>query len=380
MDQHMMQVLITGGAGFIGTNLARRLVHEGCQVTLFDNFNPQIHGDQRRLPDDLDGQVRLIVGDVRDRQVVRQALNGQEVVVHLAAETGTGQSMYEVERYTSVNIGGTATLVDSWVNDPHSHVRKIVLASSRAVYGEGKYQCSSCSVVYPAMRQAEDLGAGQFEPLCPRCGAVCHSLPTDEDSPLQASSLYGLTKQAQEQMLLLFARSLGQSAFILRYQNVYGPGQSMKNPYTGILTIFANQARAGQPIRIFEDGQESRDFIYIEDAVEATWRCIRPETTGIEIINVGSGESVTVSDVARQVVRYFGDRSEVSITGEFRLGDIRHSLADLTRARQRLGFTPRWTFAEGVKEFLRWADAQAVGPIPYEQSLAEMRARGLMHG
>lgn len=374
------RISITGGAGFIGTHLARRLVREGYQVTILDNFSPQVHGSRRRLPADLEEHVRLIVGDVRDRETVRQALEGQAVVVHLAAETGTGQSMYEVERYERVNIGGTAILMDCLVNDPHSHVRKIVLASSRAVYGEGKYHCSTCGVVYPAMRRAEDLSAGQLEPLCPQCGQVCHALPTDEDSPLHPSSLYGLTKQVQEQMLLLFARSLGQSAFILRYQNVYGPGQSMKNPYTGILTIFANQARAGQPIRIFEDGQESRDFVYIEDAVEATWRCIRPEATGVEIINVGSGKSVTVSEVARQVVGYFGSRSEVSITGEFRLGDIRHSLADLTRARQRLGFTPRWTFAEGVKEFLRWADAQAVGPILYEQSLAELRARGLMNG
>ncbi len=375
-----MNVLITGGAGFIGTHLARKLLREGYNVAILDNFNPQVHGGQCSLPDDLEGRVQLFVGDVRDRDAFGQALDGQDVVVHLAAETGTGQSMYEIERYESVNIKGAAVLMDYLVNDKRSHVSKVVLASSRAVYGEGKYQCSTCGVVYPFMRQLEDLKAGRFEPRCPRCGDPCNSLPTDEASQLQPASFYGLTKQVQEQMTLMFARTLSLSAYVLRYQNVYGPGQSMQNPYTGILAIFSNQARLEQPIYIFEDGQESRDFVYIEDAVEATWRCIRPETAGVEVINVGSGERVTVNEAAREIVRFFQSRSEVSITGAFRVGDIRHNWADLTRARQRLGFEPGWEFAKGVREFLRWAEVQAVDAGQYAQSLAEMRAKGLMYG
>jgi len=374
------RVLITGGAGFIGTHLARRLLREGCQVTILDSFSPQVHGDQRSLPPELAGHVRLLIGDVRDRDAFQQALDGQDMVVHLAAETGTGQSMYELERYEQVNMGGTAVLLDCLVNDPHRHVHRIVLASSRAVYGEGKYQCPGCGVVYPAMRSAQDMQAGRFEPRCPHCGAECSPLPTDEDSPLRPSSFYGLTKQTQEQMLSLFARSLGLSAFILRYQNVYGPGQSLRNPYTGILAIFASQARSGQPIRVFEDGRESRDFVYIEDAVEATWRCLGVEAGGVEVLNVGSGSRVTVSEVAQGIVQFFGSRSEVSVTGEFRLGDIRHSLADLSRVRQRLGFEPRWSFAEGLREFLLWAEGQAAGASQYEHSLSEMRDKGLLHG
>ena len=376
----LMDVLITGGAGFIGTHLARRLLREGCQVTILDSFNPQIHGGQRSLPADLEGHVRLLVGDVRDRDTFRLALDGQDVVVHLAAETGTGQSMYEVKQYESVNIGGTAVLLDCLVNDQRRRVRRIVLASSRAVYGEGKYHCPTCGVVYPAMRSAQDMKAGRFEPRCPHCGAECSALPTNEDSPLQPSSFYGLTKQTQEQMLSLFARALGLPAFILRYQNVYGPGQSLRNPYTGILAIFASQARSGQPIRVFEDGLESRDFVHIEDAVDATWRCICAEATGVEVLNVGSGSRVTVSEVAQGIVQFFGGRSEVSVTGEFRAGDIRHSLADLSRVRQRLGFEPRWRFADGLREFLLWAEGQATGPNQYERSLSEMRDKGLLHG
>jgi len=374
------RVLITGGAGFIGTHLARRLVRGGCQVTILDNFSPQVHGNRRSLPTDLNAHVRLIIGDVRDRDAFRQTLDGQDVVVHLAAETGTGQSMYEVERYESVNIRGTALLMDYLVNGRTSRVQKVVLASSRAVYGEGKYDCPACGPVYPPARPLEDLKAGRFELCCPRCGATCYPLPTDEASPVNPSSFYGLTKQVQEQMTLLFARTLSLSAFILRYQNVYGPGQSLNNPYTGILAIFANRARVGRPIYIFEDGQESRDFVYIEDAVEATWRCIRPEATGVEIINVGSGERVTVSEVARKIVQFFGDRSEIVITGAFRAGDIRHNWADLTHARQRFGFEPRWSFADGIQEFLQWAETQATDVGRYEQSLAEIRAKGLLYG
>lgn len=375
----MINVLVTGGAGFIGKHLARRLLQESCRVTLLDNFCPQIHGGQQQLPPDLSAHVRLIVGDVRHQQVFQQALDGQDVVVHLAAETGTGQSMYEIARYESVNVGGMAILMDCVVNEKSSRVQKIVVASSRAVYGEGKYSCPTCGVVYPAVRQVEDVQAGQFDPRCPHCGSPCTSLPTDETAPYQPSSFYGLTKQVQEQMALMFAPRLGLSAFALRYQNVYGPGQSLKNPYTGILAIFANQARLGEPINVFEDGQESRDFVYIDDAVEATWQCIRPSTTGIEAINVGSGERTTVRTAAQEIVQHLHSPSEIQVSGAFRAGDIRHNLADLSLARARLGFEPRWSFSSGIQEFLRWTKTQTVEAIQYEQSLAEMRAKGLMH-
>ncbi len=375
-----MKVLITGGAGFIGSRLARRLVAEQCLVTVLDNFSPQIHGDARPLPADLKPVVRLIASDVRDPETVDEAIAGQDVIVHLAAETGTGQSMYEVRQYEDVNIGGTAVLFDRLVNSAHSTVKKVVVASSRAVYGEGSYTCPQHDLVYPSMRSANDMREGRFEPTCPQCGEVCVSVPTAESSRIDPSSFYGLTKQTQESMTLLFARTLGISGFALRYQNVFGPGQSLKNPYTGILAIFSNQARANKPIYIFEDGKESRDFVYIDDVVEATWRCIRPEATGVHAINVGSGQRTAVSEVVDEIVAYFGSTSSVTVTGQFRVGDIRHNVADLALARSVIGYEPQWSFRDGIRQFLEWAAAQAPSEGGYEASLKEMADKGLMHG
>ena len=376
----MKQVLITGGAGFIGTHLARRLLAEGHEVTILDSFTPQIHGGADALPQDLTGYVRLVRGDVRDKDVFHAALGGQDAVVHLAAETGTGQSMYEIGRYAEVNLIGTALLMEYLVS-PGSKIAKIVTASSRAIYGEGKYACPAHGTVYPEARLETDMEAGRFEPVCPVCAAPCAALPTDEASRLAPSSFYGLTKQVQEQMTLLFGRTCGVPATALRYQNVYGPGQSLHNPYTGILAIFSNQARAGQPIYIFEDGQESRDFVYIDDVVDATVRALRPDAAGGDAINVGSGVRTSVHEVVAEIVRFFGSASAVSVTGGFRLGDIRHNFADLARAEARLGYRPRWAFADGLAEFLRWAQAQAAeagAASQYERSLAELDAKGLM--
>jgi len=375
-----MKVLVTGGAGFIGGHLAARLLREGCDVTVLDNFSSKVHGGSKQLPLGLSGHVRLQIGDVRDQEAFGRALEGQEVVVHLAAETGTGQSMYEVAQYQEVNIGGTARLINSLVNNKHSRVRKLVVASSRAVYGEGVHHCRTHGLVYPPARKLEDMRAGHFELCCPVCGETCEPRPTAEDSPLQPVSFYALTKQVQEQMVLMFARVLGLSAFALRYQNVYGPGQSLRNPYTGIFAIFANQARAGQLINVFEDGLESRDFVNIADAVEATWRCIAAEGPWVGALNVGTGERTTIMEVAREIVRFFSGGSQVLVSGAFRKGDIRHNFADLTRARELIGFEPRRRLREGVREFLDWAASQKACTVNYESSLQEMRDRGLMNG
>ena len=376
-----MNLLITGGAGFIGTHLARRAQLEGAAVTLFDNLNPQIHGsDSSSVVRRLSSFSRIIVGDMCDRTALHTALKNQDVVVHLAAETGTGQSMYEVSRYEQVNVGGTANLFDILVNDKLLRVNKVVVASSRAIYGEGKYQCAQHGVVYPQARLAADLRAGKFEPCCPACGASCTALPTDENTLPNPSSFYGLTKLVQEQMTLLFGRTLGIDAYALRYQNVYGPGQSLKNPYTGILAVFSNLVRANTDINIFEDGEESRDFVYIDDVVEATWLCIQSSIVGRQSsINVGSGQRTTVRQVAQAVVDYFGSQSKLITTGDFREGDIRHNVADLACARELLGFQPRCHFADGLREFLDWATGQESGRVSdYDRSLNEMRAKGLM--
>ncbi len=380
MPQNEMKILITGGAGFIGTHLTRRLLREGCSVRILDSFSPQIHGNSQTLPSDIAPHVELVAGDVRDRDAIRSALEGAEVVVHLAAETGTGQSMYEVVQYEQVNLLGTAHLMDYVVNNKSSRVQKLVTASSRAIYGEGKYHCPAHGTVYPGMRSASDMVSGQFEPICPNCSAPCEMLATDELSRLSPTSFYGITKQVQEQMTLIFGQALNLSAFALRYQNVYGPGQSLKNPYTGILAIFSNLARVNQSINIFEDGKESRDFVYIDDVVESSWRCIRTDTQGVEAINVGSGERTTVLQVVHEIIQYFESHSEISVSGAFRIGDIRHNVADLTKARQLLDFTPKWKFTDGISRFLNWASQQESNASTYEKSLSDMRERGLMRG
>jgi dTDP-L-rhamnose 4-epimerase len=375
-----MNVLVTGGAGFIGTHLVRRLLHEGCSVRILDNFSPQIHGTIQSLPPDVTGNVELQIGDVRDESAVTQAINGQELIVHLAAETGTGQSMYEVLRYEDVNIRGMAVLMHCLMSSKASRVRKVVVASSRAVYGEGKYRCILDGSVYPDGRKVQDMLAGQFEPLCPACGAACEVQPTTEDSPLKPLSFYGLTKQIQEQMTLLFAKTMGFSWNAIRYQNVYGPGQSLKNPYTGILAIFSNQAQVHEPINIFEDGLESRDFVYIDDVVEATWRSIVNGDIQPEALNVGSGERITVKEVVREITDFFSSQSQVSISGAFRQGDIRHSVADLGKTQKLIGFKPKWRFHDGIRRFLAWASSQGPTSSRYGSSLEEMRHRGLLHG
>ncbi len=235
-------------------------------------------------------------------------------------------------------------------------------------------------VVYPSARTEKDMLQGNFEPVCPICGLFCSPLPTDENSQLSPSSMYGLTKLFQEQITLLFARTLGISAFALRYQNVYGPGQSLRNPYTGILAIFSNLARANAPINIFEDGKESRDFVFIQDVVEATWQCISPSVKGVEAINVGSGVCTPVAEVINYITGHFNSSSEVHVTGDFRLGDIRHNFADMKKARQILGFKPQWDFRQGIHRFLDWVDTNPEYIGAYEQSLKEMREKGLLKG
>ncbi|MGB0383291.1 MAG: NAD-dependent epimerase/dehydratase family protein [Ardenticatenaceae bacterium] len=374
-----MKVLVTGGAGFIGLHITHRLLQEGYTVTILDNFSPQVHGSETELPDNIAPHVKLIRGDIRDRACMSRALRGQNILVHLAAETGTGQSMYAVRQYESVNIGGTALLFDILVNTPSHCVEKVIVASSRAIYGEGKYQCETHGVVYPSMRTESDLRYGHFEPRCPICQTPCRMLPTDEATPHQPVSFYGMTKQMQEQMTLLFTRTLGIDGFALRYQNVYGPGQSLQNPYTGILAIFTTLARLNQPIHVFEDGNASRDFVYIDDVVEATWRCILQQMPSSQsvVLNVGSGVCTSIQQVATTVSTLLHSQSPVIITGDFRLGDIRHNQADLTAISHLLGYTPTWSFQSGLEQFLAWATEQAVCKSSIEATLSELRQRGL---
>jgi dTDP-L-rhamnose 4-epimerase len=377
---NFMKILITGGAGFIGSHLFAALQQQGHVLTVIDNFSPQVHdaSSMRHFKERFSGV--LIEGDITDRHVWTEGLRGQDAVVHLAAETGTGQSMYEVQRYESVNIGGTALMLDCLVNDKQRSVRRLVVASSRAVYGEGSYRCSEHGLVRPSARDERDLAVGQFEPRCSRCNSFVSFTRTAEDAPFAPSSFYGLTKQVQEQMILMYGQVLGLSAIALRYQNVYGPGQSLNNPYTGILAIFSNLARQGRPIQVFEDGHESRDFVYVDDVVKATCMSLGKNVTGVHAVNVGSGTPTSVMQVARSIVEYFGSKSSINVTGAYRKGDIRHNVAELQNAQRVLGFSAAVTFSQGLHNFLDWAACSAVGEGAYERSLDEMRDKGLLVG
>ncbi len=357
----------------------RLLLERGHSVTILDNFSPQIHGSDSKLPPDLISNVSLIRGDVRDPSAWEACLPGIQCVVNLAAETGTGQSMYEVTQYEQVNLAGTANLYQLLAKRTGLAVERIIVASSRALYGEGAYLCPNHQVVYPRSQSAESKRLLRFDPVCPICHEQIESVPTPETAPFQPSSFYGLTKQVQEQMTLMFGDVLGIDSIALRYQNVYGPGQSLKNPYTGILAIFSNLARAQAEINVFEDGLESRDFVYIDDVVRATADCLNGGIAGRHSINIGSNERTSVSEVAKRINRYFGEKSKITVSGAFRDGDIRHGLADLTRARQILKYEPATDFATGLQAFLEWASEGETELVTYHRSLGEMRQRGLLH-
>ena len=369
-------ILITGGAGFIGSNLALKLIEKGYKVTVLDNLSPQIHTSNSPLYDSIKDKVRFIKGTVLSYDDWKNALEEIDVVVHLAAETGTGQSMYEIEKYTDVNIKGTSIFLDILANEKHS-VKKMIVASSRAIYGEGKYECSSCGIVYPNERKDEDMSKGDFTVKCPTCNANAKLLATDENSKIHPSSIYGITKQVQEQMFMVMGKTLNIPALAFRYQNVYGAGQSLSNPYTGILSIFSTRIKNGNDINIFEDGKESRDFVYIDDVVDATILGIEKDEANYEVFNVGLGLAIDVNKVARTLVKEYKSNSKISISGNYRLGDIKDNYADLTKIQTKLGFKPKVSFEEGIKRFTKWVNAQEVVEDQYEKSINEMKEKGL---
>ncbi len=369
-------ILITGGAGFIGSNLSLKLIEKGYKVTVLDNLSPQIHTSNSPLYNSIKDKVRFIKGTVLSYDDWKNALEEIDVVVHLAAETGTGQSMYEIEKYTDVNIKGTSIFLDILANEKHS-VKKMIVASSRAIYGEGKYECSSCGIVYPNERKDEDMSKGDFTVKCPTCNANAKLLATDENSKIHPSSIYGITKQVQEQMFMVMGKTLNIPAVAFRYQNVYGAGQSLSNPYTGILSIFSTRIKNGNDINIFEDGKESRDFVYIHDVVDATILGIEKDEANYEVFNVGLGLAIDVNKVASTLVKEYKSNSKISISGNYRLGDIKDNYADLTKIQTKLGFKPKVSFEEGIKRFTKWVNAQEVVEDQYEKSINEMKEKGL---
>lgn len=369
-------ILITGGAGFIGSNLSLKLIEKGYKVTVLDNLSPQIHTKNSPLYPSIKDKVNFILGTVLSYDDWKKALENIDVVVHLAAETGTGQSMYEIEKYTDVNIKGTSVFLDILANEKHS-VKKMIVASSRAIYGEGKYKCSEHGTVYPTERKDGDMLTGVFHVKCPICGNDIELQATDEESQIHPTSIYGITKQVQEQMFMLMGKSLGIPTVSFRYQNVYGAGQSLSNPYTGILAIFSTRIKNRNEINIFEDGLESRDFVYVDDVVDATILGIEKDEANGEVFNVGLGRGIDVLTVADTLIKIYNSSSKITVSGNYRIGDIRHNYADLTKIKEKLGFEPKVNFEEGIHRFAQWVENQDIVEDKYELSIEKMKNKGL---
>lgn len=380
MAKSVTNILITGGAGFIGSNLALKLIAKGYKVTVLDTLSKQIHGDNPEETSPLyqliKDKVTFIKGSVTLREDWMKALEGQEAVIHLAADTGTGQSMYEIEKYVDTNIGGTAILLDILTNTKHS-VKRVLVAESRAIYGEGKYHCEQCGDVYPTDRKDEDMAKGDFECHCPKCSGKVTLVATTEDSAIHPSSVYGISKQVQGQLVHLVCQTIGVESVSFRYQNVYGPGQSLTNPYTGILSIFSTRIKNHNGINIFEDGRETRDFVYIDDVVDATILGLEVSEANGHVFNVGTGVATDVLTVANTLCEKYGIKVPITVSGNYRLGDIRHNYADITLARNILGYEPKWNFPQGIEQFTNWVNQQEIQEDKYEASIEEMKRKGL---
>lgn len=376
------KVLVTGGAGFIGSHLVPALVSMGHEVRVLDNLFPQIHGALPQGLGWLEGNgIDFVRGSVCDRAVLTAALKGVDAVVHLAAETGTGQSMYEVSRYSEVNVGGTANLLDVLTNEPGLQVKRVVLASSRSIYGEGAYVCETCADGLrhaPDPRSPEELAAHRWEPVCPACGWALAAVPTRESDAVKPASIYAATKYAQEDLVRIGCSSLGIGYVILRLQNVYGEGQSLNNPYTGILSIFSTRVRRGLHLPIFEDGLETRDFVHVEDVANAFISGLTSAELANCVINVGSGERTTVLEIATHLSEAFGAPPDLKTTAQFRVGDIRHNCADIGRLKAILAYSPKVTLAEGMQRFASWVKTQDLPEDRLDKANEELRARKLM--
>ena len=372
-------ILISGGAGFIGGHVARQAMAAGHRVTILDNLSAQVHGEGANyIPP---GGAEFIKGDVTQTDDWQKAIRGADTIVHLAAETGTGQSMYEIDRYYRVNVSGTATILDVLANG-HHQVSNFVLASSRSVYGEGAYLCKSCDPAgkrcYPASRSVEQLELRNWSVSCPTCGAAIGPTATAEDDRVFPASIYAATKSAQEDLVKIACGSFGIANAILRFQNVYGEGQSLRNPYTGILSIFSSRIRLGLPVEVFEDGKESRDFVHVDDVAAAVAHFVdHPAMDGVTL-NVGSGKPIAVLELAKLLGEVMGTNAEPVVSGRYRAGDIRHNFADTSRFKQITGLTQRVTLETGIQRFCDWVAEQPVPEDLLERANAELAARKLL--
>jgi dTDP-L-rhamnose 4-epimerase len=370
-----MNILVTGGAGFIGSHLVDALIGAGHSVRVLDALVPQVHGDAER-PLYLNPAAEFLRGDICDEALLERALEGVDAVYHEAAEVGVGQSMYEMQRYVRANTFGTSALLEH-VAAHREHIRKLVVASSMSIYGEGAYACPVHGAIYPQLRPNAQLQERRWEMECERCGSELRAIPTNEEKPLFPTSVYAITKQDQEQLCLVVGRAYNIPTVALRYFNVYGTRQALSNPYTGVCAIFSSRLLNGQRPVIFEDGAQARDFVHVSDIVRANMLALETDRADYTAVNVGTGRATSVGEVARLLAEGLGRESDAEFVGKYREGDIRHCIADITRARTLLGYEPRVTLEEGIPELLGWVREQEADDR-VAQATAELETRQLV--
>jgi dTDP-L-rhamnose 4-epimerase len=353
-----MNILVTGGAGFIGSHLVDALVKQGHRVRILDAVVEQVHGSAG--PQYLNPQAEFLQGDVCDADLVKRALDGVDVVYHEAAEVGVGQSMYEIARYVRANDLGTAVLLDEIVRR-RPQIKKLMVASSMSIYGEGAYACDQCGPVQPKLRELPQLLERDWELDCPQCGAKVKPVPTNEDKPLIPSSIYAISKQDQEQFCLVVGRAYNIPVVALRYFNVYGTRQALSNPYTGVCAIFSARLLNDQQPFVFEDGEQTRDFVHVSDIVQANLLALETDKADYQTLNVGTGSPISINDISLMLARGLNKDIKPQVTAKYREGDIRHCVADITRARTLLGYEPKVKLADGIPELLEWVRQQQVG-------------------
>ncbi len=370
-----MKVLVTGGAGFVGSHTVDALVEKGHEVRILDNLEPQVHGNSGNNPDYLNKHAEFIKGDVRNDADVKKALAGVQAVFHLAALVGVGQSMYDIKRYMEINTMGGATLLDCLVNNKNS-VEKLVVASSMSIYGEGAYNCSECGEVTPELRPNEQLKARDWEMRCPICDRVASPIPTPETKRLDPTSIYAISKRDHEEMFLSVGKTYNIPTTALRYFNIFGTRQSISNPYTGVAAIFISRILNNNRPLVFEDGLQSRDFIHVSDIVKANILAMEKSEANYEVFNVGTGKNLNVADIGEMLIKNLGSDLKPEIVNKYREGDIRHCFADVYLIKNKLGFKAEKKLEDSITELVQWAKATGAEDR-VEQAANELAEKGL---
>ncbi|TSC88551.1 MAG: NAD-dependent epimerase/dehydratase [Microgenomates group bacterium Gr01-1014_7] len=367
-------ILVTGGAGFIGSHLVDKLVSEGYKVRILDNLTRQVH--QGKIPKYISKKAEFIKGDVTKKEDLEKALKDIDTVFHEAAVVGVGQSMYEIEHYIYNNTLGTARLLDFLANNKHK-VKRMLVASSMSAYGEGLYKCQKCGLVRPPLRSDEQMSKREWELICPNCKRLLKPVGIPENQPFSCNSVYAVTKQSQEDMVMIFGKAYGIPATALRCFNVYGPRQSLSNPYTGVAAIFLSRLKNSHPPIVYEDGLQTRDFISVYDIADANVVCLDDERSFGKVFNLGTGKPISIKEIAEILAKLLKKNIKPEITEKFRSGDVRHCTADISLIEKILRWKPKWSFEEGMKDLIEWGEKIEAKDL-FDQASKELNAKGLL--